>query len=135
MLTEMQTNVKLEEYAARFRAAVIRKDWGVAHNLYNECVMVTAFMDISDREKKKLFGDWDSDDGSDTETALDNGLFSRKDVDRVNKECCILRNMAYEDQACRREGRPVQYYGDPDFCPRCQERKRAIRHWDDSMLD
>ncbi|MBO7341002.1 MAG: hypothetical protein J6U66_13170 [Lachnospiraceae bacterium] len=129
MLNETQAVKKLEECAAKFRAAIIRKDWGVAHNLYMEAIIVTAFMEMGDTVKKKLYGDWDSDDGSDTDTALDNGLFSREDVDRVNKECCILRNMAYEDQTCRRQGRPVEYYGDPDFCARCEDRKRAARRW------
>lgn len=134
MLSERKTIEKLEDRAAEFRAAVIRKDWGVAHNIYWESVMVTAFMEIDDATRKKLYGDWDSDDGTDSETALDNGLFSRRDVDRVNKECCILRHMAYEDVALRREGQPVRYYGDNDYCARCTERKRAIRRWDDSVL-
>lgn len=134
MLSENKTVQKLEEYAARFRAAVNRKAWGEAHNLYLEAIIITAFMELDDKTKKKLYGDWDSDDGTEKHAALDNGLFSRRDIDRVNKECCVLRNMAYEDQACRRAGMPVQYYGDPDFCARCQDKKRAIRHWDDSML-
>ena len=134
MISESKMVRKLEDQAAKFRAAVLRKDWGVAHNLYMEALMVTVFMEVSEEIKKKLWGDWDSDDGTDTDTALDNGLFSRRDVDRVNRECCVLRNMAYEDQACRREGRPSEYYGDPDFCARCQDKKRAVRHWDDSML-
>ena len=134
MISETKAVQKLEEKAALFRAAVARKDWGVAHNLYNEAVLVTAFCEMEDHVKKLLFGDWDSDDGTDTDTALDNGLFSREEVNRVNKECCVLRNMAYEDMACRREGRPVQYYGDADFCALCQDKKRAVRRWDSSLL-
>ena len=134
MLNEAKTIQKLEDLAARFRAAVMRKEWGAAHNMYWQAVMVTTFMEIDESTRKKLYGDWDSDDGTDTNTALDNGLFSREDVDRVNKECCVLRNMAYEDMACRREGQPVLYYGDPDYCARCGDKKRAARRWSDSML-
>ena len=134
MLSEAKAITKLEECAAKFNAAVNRKDWGVAHNLYMEAVIVTSFMEIRGDVRKRLYGDWDSDDGTDTDTALDNGLFSRKDLERVNRECCIMRNMAYEDMALRREGEPLRYYGESDFCARCRDKKRAARRWDDSGL-
>lgn len=135
MISESRFILKMEDQAAKFNAAISRKDWGVAHNLVVEAVMVTAFCEVSEEIKKKIWGDWDSDDGTETNTALDNGLFSRRAIDLVNRECCIKRNMAYEDQVCRREGRPLQYYGDADFCAICRDKKRAVRHWDDSLLD
>lgn len=136
MLTEQKTMVKLEEYAARFNGAVNRREYGVAHNLYHMAHTVAVFMELDPIELKKLFGDWDSDDGSDTNTALDNGLFKREDVSLVNRQCCVIRNQAYEDMALRRrKEEPQRYYSEYDYCAKCQERKkRAARNWDDSML-
>ena len=115
-----------------------RKEYGVAHNLYHMAHTVAVFMDLGPANLKKLFGDWDSDDGTETNTALDNGLFKRADVNKVNLECCIKRNQAYEDMALRRAGKPdlQRYYSEYEYCARCQERKkRAAHRWSDSMLD
>lgn len=129
MLSEAKTMVKLEEYAAKFNGAVSRKEYGMAHNLYHMAHTVAVFMELDTDNLKKLFGDWDSDDGTDMDTALDNGLFKREDVDFVNRQCCVIRNQAYEDMALRRSGREEQrYYSEIDYCARCEERKkRAAR--------
>lgn len=136
MLSEAKTMAKLEEYARMFGDAVYRKEYGVAHNLYHMAHTVAVFMDLGPANLKKLFGDWDSDDGTDTNTALDDGLFRRSEVALVNRECCMIRNKAYEDMALRRrKEEPQRYYSEFDYCARCQERKkRAARNWDDSML-
>ena len=133
MLTEAMTMAKLEEYAQMFADAVRRKDYGVAHNLYNMASTVAVFMELNDQQMKKLFGNWDSDDGTGKDTALDDGLFTRYDTKLVGWKCCIMRHQAYEDQALRVAGEPVRYYSDPDYCARCK--KRDVRHWDASMLD
>ena len=129
MLSEQKTLIKLEDYAAMFNDAVQRKAWGVAHNLYNMVHTVAVFMEIGDAEMKKLFGDWDSDDGTDTDTAMDGGLFRRSVVEDVNWRCCIKMHQSYEDVACRAGQRPMlEYYSDEDYCARCEERKkRAAR--------
>ena len=136
MLSEAKTMAKLEEYARMFGDAVYRKEYGVAHNLYHMAHTVAVFMDLGPANLKKLFGDWDSDDGTDTNTALDDGLFRRSEVALVNRECCMIRNKAYEDMALRRrKEEPQRYYSEFDYCARCQERKkRAARNWDGSML-
>jgi len=136
MLSEVKTMAKLEEYARMFGDAVYRKEYGVAHNLYHMAHTVAVFMDLGPANLKKLFGDWDSDDGTDTNTALDDGLFRRSEVALVNRECCMIRNKAYEDMALRRrKEEPQRYYSEYDYCAKCQERKkRAARNWDDSML-
>ena len=136
MLSEAKTMAKLEEYARMFGDAVYRKEYGVAHNLYHMAHTVAVFMDLEPANLKKLFGDWDSDDGTDTNTALDDGLFRRSEVALVNRECCMIRNKAYEDMALRRrKEEPQRYYSEYDYCAKCQERKkRAARNWDDSML-
>ena len=136
MLSEEKLMVKLEEYAARFDGAVNRKEYGLAHNLYHMVHTTAVMAELSEANMKKLFGDWDSDDGTETNTALDNGLFKRTDVDLVNRQCCVIRNQAYEDMALRRRKEdPQRYYSEFDYCARCQERKkRAARNWDDSIL-
>ena len=136
MLSEAKTMAKLEEYARMFGDAVYRKEYGVAHNLYHMAHTVAVFMDLGPANLKKLFGDWDSDDGTDTNTALDDGMFRRSEVALVNRECCMIRNKAYEDMALRRrKEEPQRYYSEFDYCAKCQERKkRAARNWDSSML-
>lgn len=133
MISEVKLMQKLEEQAMIFADAVRRKDYGVAHNIYNVAHEVAVFMELREDQLKKLFGDWDSDDGTDTNTAIDNGLFRRYDVDRVNWQCCIRRHQAYEDATMRQMGVPTTYYSDMDYCARCK--KRDVRHWDASMLD
>lgn len=125
MLTERETISKLEHYAAEFNGYMRVRDYGKAHAIYNEALMVATFMKMGDVVLKRLFGDWESDDGSDSDTALDNGLFTRSAVAKVDLESCILRHKAYEDMACRKMGRPVQYYSDIDFCARCMKKKKA----------
>lgn len=125
MLSEQKTLIKLEEFAARFNNAIERKSWGEAHNLYHMAHTVAVFMEMGDSCLKELFGDWDSDDGTETDTALDNGLFKREALRIVNRQCCVIRNQAYEDMALRRSGKEAQrYYSEFDYCARCQERKK-----------
>ena len=131
MLSEIETISKLEHYAAQFNGYVNFKDYGKAHAIYNEALLVAVFMNMGDAVLKRLFGDWDSDDGTETDTAQDDGLFRRSWVSKVDLESCIKRHKAYEDMACRRLGEPEgqwKYYSDRDYCVRCMEKKKAD-HW------
>ena len=136
MLSEEKLMVKLEEKAAMFNSAVKRGEFGAAHNIYIMAHCTAIMAEMSEQSLKKLFGDWDSDDGTETNTALDNGLFKRSVVNYVQWQCCIRSHQTFENMVMRtRKEEPLQFYGDTEYCARCQERKkRAIRHWDDSML-
>lgn len=136
MLSEEMLMVKLEEKAAMFNSAVRRGECGAAHNIYLMVHAAAVLAELSDKNMKKLFGDWDSDDGTETNTALDDGLFRRSDVNYAQWQCCIRSHQTYENIVMRtHKDEPVRYYGDEDYCARCQERKkRAAHHWDRSML-
>ena len=136
MLSEEKLMVKLEEKAATFNSAVRRGEVGVAHNIYIMVHATAVLAELSEPNMKRLFGDWGSDDGTETNTAKDDGLFKRSDVNYVQWQCCIRSHQTTENIAMRiRKDEPLRYYVDEDYCAKCQKhKKRAIHHWDDSML-
>lgn len=136
MLTEKELMKKLRDDAQLFVTLHRNGEHGRAHNVYQRAHNVALYLELEEKCLKELFGDWDSDDGTETDTARDDGLFQRWRVDEVNWRCCVRTNQTYEATVLRLTGRePLQYYTDPDYCAKCQEtKKRAVRHWDDSML-
>lgn len=136
MLTEKELMKKLRDDAELFVTLHRNQEWGKAHNIYMRVHNVAFYLGLTEKNLKELFGDWDSDDGTDNNTAKDEGLFQRWRVNEVNWKCCIRSNQTYDNVVLRRSGREgLQYYTDLDYCAKCQERKkRAVRHWDDSML-
>lgn len=121
MIDEQQTVDKLKETAEDFMAAVEDKDYMRAKALYNKALNVATFMQIPKEAMEELFGQ--SAGIADDEEAPD-GLFQRAAVSKVDLECCIKRNQAYEDQACRKIGKTVRYYSDWDYCSHCEHRKK-----------
>lgn len=124
MLTEKQMEAKLRKYAETFNQNVRDKEWDKAHNVYNITLETAVMAEMSEEFLKELFGDYDSadEDGN----ALDDGLIRRAAVEKVNTECCIRRNMAYEDRECRKLGIPLgiyRNYSDADYCARCRKQK------------
>lgn len=121
MIDEQQTVDKLKETAEDFMEAVEDKDYMRAKALYNKALNVATFMQIPKEAMEELFGQ--SAGIADDEEAPD-GLFQRAAVSKVDLECCIKRNQAYEDQACRERGKTVRYYSDWDYCSHCEHRKK-----------
>lgn len=122
MLTERELENKLRDRAARFNQCVRNKEWGAAHNIYNMTLDTAVTAEMSEAFRAELFGEYDSEGTGD----VADGLFKREDVHRVNRECCIIRNMAYEDKECRRLGVPLgtfRNYSDEDYCARCRKRQ------------
>lgn len=123
MLTEKQMEEKLRKYAEIFRQNVRNKEWGKAHNVYNIVLTAAVMSEMSEKFRAELFGSYDSED-----YPVDDGLIRHSDVSKVNTECCIRRNMAYEDIECRKLGLPLgtfRYYSDPDYCARCKKQKNS----------
>ena len=137
MLSEERLMVKLEEKAAMFNNAVKRGEVGVAHNIYIMVHSAAVLAELSVPNMKKLFGDYDSDDGTETNTAKDDGLFKRSDVNYVQWQCCIRSHQTMENTVMRmKKDEQLRYYVDEDYCARCKEhKKRAAHRWSDSMLD
>lgn len=116
MLTEKEAIKKLQETAAQFDAAVRSKNYLRAKNLYNSSLAAAAFMEMGQEVTEEIFGQYG---GLGEDEEAPDGLFRRSYVSKVDLECCIKRNKAYEDQAVRRAGQPVRYYSDRDYCARC----------------
>ncbi len=131
MLTEEQMEEKLRGYAETFNRNVREREWGKAHNVYNIILETAVMAEMSKEFMKELFGNYDHDDGEygwddGGGKVPDDGKIRRADVEKVNMECCIRRNMAYEDMACRRLGLPLgmyRNYSDADYCARCSTKK------------
>lgn len=121
MMDEKQTLDKLKETAEDFMAAVNNRNYMRAKALYNKALIVATFMQISGEDMAELFGQ--NAGIADDEEAPD-GLFQRAAVNRVDLECCIKRNKAYEDQTCRRIGTQVRFYSEDDYCSRCEKGKK-----------
>lgn len=122
MLTEAAMERKLREYAEKFNRHVKEREWGKAHNIYNMVLTAAVMAEASEKFKEELFGSYDVEDHQ-----QDDGLIRRSDVQRVNAECCIRRNMAYEDMECRKIGIPLEtfrYYSEEDYCAGCKKAKR-----------
>lgn len=119
MLTEQEAINKLKEYGSLFNIYVKNKDWGRAHYIYRSAVTIAVFLKLPQAAMDELFGAYQEGE----EPEPDTGLFSRKDVERVDLECCVLRNMAYEDMALRKQGQDAKYYSDPNYCARCRMKK------------
>lgn len=117
MLTENEVVDKLRDYGQKFDSCVKKKEWGKAHNLYNIALSVATFVELPDQIMKELFGYGE-------DATEDGGLFRIGSVRLVDRECCIRRNMAYEDMACRKKGLPLELfrcYSEEDFCARCEK--------------
>lgn len=119
MLTEMEMQWKLRDYARKFNRSVTDKEWGKAHNLYHMILTAAVMTEISEKFNEELFGSYDSEG-----YPVDDGLIKSRDVARVNTECCIRRNMAYEDMTCRKLGMPLRYYSEETYCAGCRKAKR-----------
>lgn len=122
MLTEAEMERKLREYAAAFSRHVKEKEWGKAHNIYNMVLTAAVMAEMSEEFRAELFGSYDKED-----FPLNDGLIRRSDVSRVDIECCIRRNMAYEDMECRKIGLPMEeyrYYSENEYCARCRKAKK-----------
>lgn len=122
MLTETEMERKLREHAGMFRRYVEEKNWPAAHNVYNITMEAAVMVEMPERFMHELFGGYDAEG-----YPLDDGLIRRSDVSKVNMECCIKRNMAYEDRICRQRGYPLgvlRHYSDEDYCAGCKKAKR-----------
>lgn len=119
MLTEQETIKKLHITAEEFESAARNKDYLRAKSLYNKALSVAVFMQIGQRDMSELFG---QTGGLAEDEEAPQGLFRRDTVDRVNLECCIKRNKAYEDRTCQMSGWQDKYYSDEDYCAKCKKR-------------
>jgi hypothetical protein len=121
MLTEDKLIEKLHRTAEQFKEAVREKKYFRAKALYNDALAVAVYVELDIEKRGELFGQYS---GIPDDQEAPQGLFPRKDVSRVDLECCIKRNKAYEDRTCGIMGKPTQYYSDEDFCARCMNMKK-----------
>ena len=62
MISEAGLMKKLRDEAAVFVKLHQSKNYGAAHNVYMRAHNVAVMAELSEKQLKELFGDWDSDD-------------------------------------------------------------------------
>lgn len=93
MLTEQEVKDKLYNYADQFQIRCQRKEWAAAKMLYFQAQTVAIFLQLTEAELSKLFGnraykeDWEP---------LRDGLFPEKEVERAGWEC-VRMHKTYDD--------------------------------------
>lgn len=103
MLTEQEVKDKLYNYADQFQIRCQRKEWAAAKMLYFQAQTVAIFLQLTEAELSKLFGnraykeDWEP---------LRDGLFPEKEVERAGWEC-VRMHKTYDDLHLR----PLPRYG------------------------
>lgn len=103
MMTEQEVKDKLYDYADQFRIRCQRKEWAAAKMLYFRAQTVATFMQLSEAELSKLFGnrayreDWEP---------VRDGLFPEQEVERAGWECVRIHK-TYDDLHLR----PLPRYG------------------------
>lgn len=103
MLTEKQIKDKLYNYADQFQIRCQRKEWAAAKMLYFQAQTVAIFLQLTEAELSKLFGnraykeDWEP---------LRDGLFPEKEVERAGWECVRIHK-TYDNLHLR----PLPRYG------------------------
>ncbi len=95
---------KLFADAEEFGSLVEKGEYFKAKYLYEKACMLTVFLEMPMELKQRLFGTT-TDDGS-----YINGLFARKDVNRVIRECVIYNKLGYDCIVYRVPGE-VGYHG------------------------
>lgn len=95
---------KLFRKAEEFGGLVAAGEYFKAMYLYNQACMLTVFLELPEEMRPELFGR-EADDGT-----YINGLFARKDVNRVIRECVVYNKLGYDCMVYRIPGE-VGYHG------------------------
>lgn len=95
---------KLLKSAEEFSLLVAKQEWFGAKYLYDRASMLTAFLETPMELRQKLFG-YTTDDGLNID-----GLFCKKDVNKVMNECLLKNRLGYECIVYRIPGE-IGYYG------------------------
>lgn len=84
---------KLYRMPAQFQEQYYAKEWAAAKNTYDTAVKVALFMELTERERNRLFGS-----RQDYPEHVIEGLFPEEMVDRVYLECVVKRDLGFESQ-------------------------------------
>lgn len=95
---------KLFQEAEEFGRFVETGEYARAFHVYDRACMLTAFLELPVELRQRLFGT--TTDGGE----YINGLFARKDVNRVVRECVVKNHMDYNCMVYRVPGE-VGYHG------------------------
>lgn len=100
---------KLLRMPAQFDEMCAQKKWPQAKYIYDSALRVTAFLEVPDEIKKKLFG-YTREEEENIEP-----LFDPKYVSKAYEQCVIKLYQGYENESYRRYGEPPQYYPYPRY--------------------
>ena len=105
---------ELMKMANEFNRLFDRKEYGRAHWVLLKAQVIAGYLKLPPQTMSELFGYW-PDDGND-ETVPPPGLFDREKAKKVDWHCCVRAHKTYQDIANRKNGVPLQYYSDAEYC-------------------
>ena len=103
MLTEQEVKDKLYDYADQFTLRCQRREWAAAKMLYFRAQTVATFLEFSETELARLFGNRAYKEEGEQ---LKDGLFPEWEVERAGWECVRIHR-TYDDLHLR----PLPRYG------------------------
>lgn len=105
---------ELTKMAAEFDRLFDRKEYGRAHWVLLKARVIADYLKLPQQTMSELFGYWPDDDNDETEAPP--GIFDREKAGKVDWHCCVRQHKSYQDIANRKNGVPVQYYSDSEYC-------------------
>ena len=103
---------KLYAYAAQFKSLFRERKYPEAKYLYDTALRVSAFLEVPQEVKEKLFGYREENALEEDESEE---LFPADWVKRCYETCCIDLYQGYEHESYRRYGEPPRYYPQPRY--------------------
>lgn len=105
---------ELTKMADEFNELFDQKEYGRAHWILLKARVIADYLKLPVEIMSELFGYW-PDDGN-KETVPPQGLFNREKAMKVDWNCCVQQHKTYQDIANRKNGVPLQYYSDAEYC-------------------
>lgn len=104
---------RLSGMAEEFERAYKSGEYGMAHWILLKAEVIADYLKLPGQQMSQLFGQWEEDD---EKTDHPKELFSIERARKVDWHCCVKAHQTYQDIACRRNGTPVSFYSEPEYC-------------------
>ena len=105
---------RLARMAEDFEKLYNKKEYGRAHWILLKAEVIASYLELPTKMMSLLFGQWEDDGKEDVEHPQE--LFNQRHAEKVDWHCCVKAHQTYQDIANRRNGVPLQYYSDPEYC-------------------
>lgn len=89
MITYERARIKLVDLAKDFDRAIMKRDWHRAKFLYNKALNVSTFLELSEEDRKWLWGYGEEDEAGNVYFVR--GVFNRDYIRQMETECIKAR--------------------------------------------